>query len=173
MSDISQHLAYLHTSTIFWVSVILTALRLALIRQSSPIARAVVDIVDAALFAGVVMFLIVLPFVVKSFWIPSGSMRPTLIDDDRILVNKLVYRFDMPHHDDVAVFVAPEAALNKAAEHPDPTGEPTDYIKRVIGLPGDVIDVHEGFIRIGPAGQEQIRTHREVRIQLGVQDDEH
>ena len=62
------------------------------------------------------------------------SMRPTIMPGDRALVSKLAYRFDEPERGDVIVFHSPT--------------EQADYIKRVIGVPGDEIDVHDGVVRV-------------------------
>lgn len=68
-------------------------------------------------------------YVVQTFFIPSGSMEPTLLVGDRILVSKLSVTFGTIHRGDIVVFKAPPA------EH---CGEVvTDLVKRVIGLPGD------------------------------------
>jgi len=91
-----------------------------------------------SLFPVILIVLILRSFLIEPFRIPSGSMMPTLLDGDFILVNKFTYGvrlpvinkkvFDIgePHRGDVAVFRYPK----------DPT---VDYIKRVIGLPGDKI----------------------------------
>lgn len=101
--------------------------------------RALSDLLEAILIAITLVFLLLRPFVVQSFFIPSSSMRPTLREGDHILVNKGVYRFGAVKHGEVIVFRAP------------PTADPNekDFIKRVIGLPGDVIEVREGYIQIG------------------------
>lgn len=170
MTDLSQRLADIHTSAIMYFVIVLTIVRLLLVKRQNSLARAIVEIADAALFASVLMFMIVLPFVVKSFYIPSGSMRPTLIDDDHILVNKFLYRLHTPSHQDVVVFTAPPEALASAGEKADPDGAPTDYIKRLIGLPGDIIEVHAGVIKVGPPNGQQIKTHDDVREALQILD---
>ena len=68
-------------------------------------------------------------FVVQTFFIPSQSMEHTLNIDDRVLVNKLVYDFREPHRGEVIVFVSPLSWRS------DPTEK--DFIKRVVGVPGD------------------------------------
>ncbi|MBI2168442.1 MAG: signal peptidase I [Actinobacteria bacterium] len=78
-------------------------------------------------------------FVVQSFYIPSESMEPTLLRQDRVLVNKLAYRFGDPGRGDVVVFEAPPGQGSP---------EVKDLIKRVIGLPGDTIEGREGRIYI-------------------------
>lgn len=70
-------------------------------------------------------------WVVQAFYIPSGSMIPTLQVGDRILVDKLSYDFHSVHRGDMVVFRRP------ARDHVDPNIE--DLVKRVVGLPGDVI----------------------------------
>ncbi len=75
----------------------------------------------------VLMFLII-RFAVQNFNIDGMSMEPNLHNKELILVDKWTYLFHPPERGDVIVFVAP----------PDPT---QDYIKRVIGLPGDVITI--------------------------------
>jgi signal peptidase I len=79
----------------------------------------------------VVVFLILYRFLFQLFFIPSGSMIPTLAVQDRIVVNRWVYHLHPPHRGDVVVFHAPPAASE----------EPADFIKRVVGLPGETISV--------------------------------
>ena len=79
-----------------------------------------------------VLALAVRTFVIQTFYIPSGSMEPTLNVGDRILVFKLAYDFSSPAIGDVIVFKAPPT------EH---CGDPsvTDLVKRIVGLPGETI----------------------------------
>src|SRR5688500_12191811 len=65
------------------------------------------EFVDAALAAAVVVFMIVRPWLYQAYYIPSESMRPTLTQSDRILVNKLVYRLRKPHREEIVVFRPP------------------------------------------------------------------
>jgi signal peptidase I len=67
-------------------------------------------------------------------------MEPTLSSgppNDRILVNKFLYRFRAPRRQDIVVFIAPERVTG---------GERKDYLKRLIGLPGDLIEIHDGAV---------------------------
>ncbi len=80
--------------------------------------------------AAIVVAILVRTFVVQTYYVPSGSMEHTLEINDRVLVNKLVYDFHDPHHDDVIVFNSPVEWRQS-----DPTA--TVFVKRVIGLPGD------------------------------------
>lgn len=81
-------------------------------------------------------------FVVQPFVIPSGSMEPTLEIDDRVLVNKFVYRFWAPRPGDVVVFLSPES-------------NQVDYIKRVVAVAGQTVEVKDGVVYVdGKARRE-------------------
>ncbi len=79
-------------------------------------------------------------FVAEARWIPSGSMRPTLIENDRLIVDKVTYRFGLPQRGDIVVF-NPTDRL-KAQDFKDA------FIKRVIGLPGEEVQVNGGRVYI-------------------------
>ncbi len=80
-----------------------------------------------------VLALLVRAFIVQAFKIPTGSMRPTLIEGDRIFVNKFIYRFRAPKTGEVIVFKAPE--------------EPgKDFIKRLIARGDQTVEIKEGKI---------------------------
>ncbi|MFH1782367.1 MAG: signal peptidase I [Candidatus Omnitrophota bacterium] len=96
----------------------------------------------------VILALIIRAFVVQAFKIPTGSMRPTLIEGDRILVNKFIYRFKEPERGDVMVFVAPE-------------DKKKDFIKRVVGLPGENVKISNGTILINDRAVEKNSVIRE------------
>ncbi|MFG2644661.1 signal peptidase I [Streptomyces sp. NPDC048370] len=100
----------------------------------------------------VVFVLLLSHFVLQPFLIPSSSMEPTLQVGDRILVNKLAYRFgDQPRRGDVVVFDGTGSFVRQAPEENPVTGllhgaaaalglaEPaeTDFVKRVVGVGGD------------------------------------
>jgi len=78
-------------------------------------------------------------FFVAAFYIPSESMVPTLVKNDRVLVNKLSYKLHDVHRGDVVVFKAPPGAA---------TAEVKDLIKRVVGLSGETIEGRNGGILI-------------------------
>ena len=88
-----------------------------------------------SLAIALILALIIRAFVVQSFHIPSGSMIPTLLVGDFILVDKITYHFRKPDRGDVVVFHFP---LN----------EDIYYIKRIIGVPGDKIQVIDGKLYI-------------------------
>lgn len=82
-----------------------------------------------------ILAMILRTFVIEGRIIPSGSMLPTLQLQDRVMVNKFIYRFKEPKRGDVIVFAPPDVLNSK-----------DDYIKRVIGLPGDKIEVKDGKV---------------------------
>jgi len=102
-----------------------------------------------------VLALLIKSLLVQAFFIPSESMEQTLFPGDRVLVNKVVYHLHPPHRSDVIVFEnphpTPEPARNPVAGFANwvsrglgfsqPPDE--DFIKRVIGLPGDTVTVKE------------------------------
>lgn len=100
-----------------------------------------------SILVALVLALVIRHFVIQAFKIPTGSMRMTLIEGDRILVNKFIYGAKIPFTDlrlpalrqpkrgDVVVFVYPE----------DPK---KDFIKRLVGLPGETVEIKKGNIYI-------------------------
>lgn len=116
-------------------------------------------------------------FVAEARFIPSGSMLPTLEIDDRLIVEKMTYRFRDPVRGDIIVFHPPDCAvkgqlsfdgsaavaLENAA---DPEAERARlierakrdaFIKRIVGLPGETVEVHDGHVYID--GQKLVETY--------------
>lgn len=120
-------------------------------------------------FPVILIVLLLRSFVVEPFRIPSNSMMPTLLTGDFILVNKFAYGLRLPvlntkivpigepAHGDVVVFKYPQDGK-------------TDYIKRVIGLPGDEIWYQNKtvFINGQPQGQIPIGTYTGVASGAGM-----
>ena len=124
------------------VLLVLAQLRLALSRErweDERLQNFLMEGCDSLMIALALVFFLIRPFVVHAFLIPSGSMEPSLLIGDRLLVNKFVYHLRPPHRQEIVVFKAPELALQKSGK-PDQT----DYIKRLIGLPGDLVRVEQG-----------------------------
>ncbi|MCU4184668.1 signal peptidase I [Acidiferrimicrobium sp. IK] len=84
----------------------------------------------AIIAVAVVLTLVVRAFVFEAYFIPSGSMEPTLKPGNRVLVDKLSYDLHSVHRGDIVVFSRPPTETNASIK---------DLIKRVIGLPGDTI----------------------------------
>jgi signal peptidase I len=85
-------------------------------------------------------------FVAEARYIPSGSMLPTLQINDRLIVDKVAYRFSNPQRGDIVVFDLTENLKKQLQREND--SEKTAFIKRVIGLPGDRVDVKEGRVYV-------------------------
>lgn len=94
------------------------------------------DIVETLVWA-IVIALILRTFIVQAFWIPSGSMIPTLEPGDRVLVLKFWYSLPNVEYTrgDIVVFRYPV----------DPQ---RDFVKRLIGLPGDTVEITNGRVYI-------------------------
>jgi signal peptidase I len=98
------------------------------------------DLLLQLLLCLALVFGVVKPFVAEAFYIPSPSMVPTLEIGDRVLVNKFIYRFSDPQRGDIIVF-------RSEAEGG------VDLIKRVVGLPGDKVELLHGQVFLN--GQRQ------------------
>jgi len=93
-----------------------------------------------AFLLAIALALVIRTFVVQAFKIPSGSMIPTLSIGDHILVNKFVYGVKLPFTDWIVVPISvPQRGDIIVFKYPE--DETKDYIKRVIGTPGDVVEV--------------------------------
>ena len=92
------------------------------------------EYLDAFIVAGLAA-LFLITFVIRTFYIPTGSMVPTLQQNDVLLVNEFEYRMHAPQRGDIVVFKPPIAS-------------PTDFIKRVIAVPGDTLRVSDGVVYV-------------------------
>ena len=93
-----------------------------------------------AIIAGALLVaLVIKALLIQAFYIPSESMVPTLKIGDRVLVNKVSYRMHDIHRGDIVVFERPNGETDPRIK---------DLIKRVIGLPGDVIEARDGKVLI-------------------------
>ncbi len=100
-----------------------------------------------ALFSAVLIALFVRTFVVEAFKIPSKSMVPTLMVGDHIFVNKFAYGIRIPLWGKwIAHFRNPERGQVVVFVYP--RDESMDFIKRVVGLPGDKISIHGSDLMI-------------------------
>ena len=140
--------------------------------SAEPAQKSVTREYGEAMIIALVLAIFIRTFFIQAYKIPSGSMEPTLLIGDHILVNKIVYGLRMPdsifglqipgvplgkyvfhlepvHRGDVVVFVFP----------PDPT---KDFIKRVIGVGGDTIAVKNGVVWLNGSPMDDPHAHREV-----------
>ncbi len=90
-----------------------------------------------------VVAVVVRSFVFQTFFIPSGSMEPTLQIGDRIVVDKVAFHLHPVERGDIVVFRRPPKEASLCAPP-----EVTDLVKRVIGLPTETISAHGGQVYI-------------------------
>lgn len=129
--------------------------------------------------AAVLIALLIKTFLLQAFYIPSGSMQPTLRKGDRVLVEKVAYRFDDPERGDVIVF---ERAVSSSALEPAerglwgrvvdsvralfgwPTGGRRDFIKRVVAVAGDTVEARGGdlYVNGDPVAEPYLGTRTQT-----------
>ena len=102
--------------------------------------------IEPFLIAAVVA-LFIRQFVVEAFKIPSGSMIPTLDIGDHLLVNKFIYGPRIPFTD-LRIFTWKEPKRGEIIVFKYPDDEAKNFIKRVVGLPGDKIEIKKGILLI-------------------------
>ena len=110
------------------------------LRESRPKTTSVIDWVET-LIGALIVALILRQFIVQSSLVFSGSMIPTLKSAtqtsfaDRLIVNKLVYHFNQPERGDIVLFNSPY-------------NDGKQYVKRLIGLPGETVESRRGMVYI-------------------------
>ncbi len=111
-----------------------------------------------AIAVAIILALFIRTFVVQAFKIPSGSMMPTLLIGDHILVNKFIYGIKVPFWDKVVIPIKdPQRDDIVVFKYPlDPS---KDYIKRVIGVAGDVVESRNKKLYV---------NHQRVEMPYGV-----
>lgn len=88
-----------------------------------------------SIIVAVALAMFIRTFIVELYVVDGPSMRPTLESEERLVVNKFIYRFRPPEKGEVLVFQYPR----------DPS---RDFIKRVIATPGDTIEIREGRVLV-------------------------
>ena len=128
-------------------------------RQEPPIPerkvreKSVIRQYTEAFLIAILLALVIRTFVVQAFKIPSGSMLPTLQIGDHLLVNKFLYWFTDPQRGDIIVFKFPQ-------------DEGRDFIKRVIALPGDKVEVRGKRVYVNDKPvQEPYAVHLDPSMQ--------
>tara|TARA_Y100001968_G_scaffold331773_1_gene387608 strand:- start:6395 stop:6973 length:579 start_codon:yes stop_codon:yes gene_type:complete len=114
----------------------------------------------------VIIALIIRWQVIEPRWIPSGSMLPTLQIKDKILVEKLTTTLNFSNNlkglkDQIIIFNAPEILINSGYE------SNTALIKRVIGIPGDKIEIKEGTLYVNDILQNKYPSDENINYTIG------
>jgi len=109
------------------------------------------------LSVSVVIAIIVILFLYQPVKVEGTSMTPSLVNDERIFINKFVYRFGISDivRGDTIVFWAPEDSTKS-------------YIKRVIGVPGDVVEIVDGTVILNGQRQEEPYIRDEYRDRISM-----
>jgi signal peptidase I len=117
-----------------------------------------------ALAIALILAFVIRSFVVQAFKIPSGSMLPTLQIGDHLLVNKFIYGIKLPFTEITLVPVS-EPKSGDIIVFKFPEDESKDFIKRVIGVPGDIIRIEDKQVyRNGQALPEPYIQHSAPQI---------
>jgi signal peptidase I len=115
------------------------------------------ELTDALIVAGLIA-LFLTTFVIRTYYIPSVSMVPTLQLRDVLLVDEIAYRLRSPRDEDVALF-----------RPPVPSGG-SDFVKRVIGVPGDRITISDGVVYRNGAALQEPYENEPPRYDLAIKD---
>jgi signal peptidase I len=127
------------------------------VNEAPPRRRSFLAELPGLLLTALAIAVVIKTFLIQPFWIPSESMLPTIEVNDRVMVNKLAYQWGEPQRGDVVVFrdpreeeveeSIPEAVIRSVLEAVGiRTRGHEDLIKRVIGLPGETIEVADNQI---------------------------
>jgi signal peptidase I len=105
----------------------------------------------AYILVGALVIFLIFQFTLQNSIVDGTSMDPNLKDKDRLLVSKVSYVFSEPKRGDIVIF-------------PSPYGDGREFIKRVIGLPGDTVQIVSGQVRInGTALDEPYLVNKDTR----------
>ena len=104
------------------------------VTKSQKIKKELIDIIKTIIIAIIVAFVIT-HFIIVNAVVPTGSMKNTIMPNDRLVAFRLLYLFSDPERYDIIVFKAPD-------------DESTLYVKRIIGLPGEKVNIIDGKVFI-------------------------
>ena len=178
----TEWLANLSIGYVVIAAFILTLLRLILVPSRGALARSVAELVESLIIAGVLVFLVIRPFFLQAFFIPSESMEPTLMGHnagisqtgeeykdtihDHIFVNKMVYRLREPRRGEIIVFKA-EKKADKTAELMGRQPVENVLIKRLVAVPGDTLEVkpdETGKMRVYLNGRPLVERYTKAEM---------
>jgi len=99
------------------------------------------ELLETVISAGIIAFIII-TFIGQVTVVRGASMEPTLHDRERLIANKISYRFELPERNEIIIFRPP-------------IGIKRNYIKRIIGIPGDKIEIVDGKIYVNDQALEE------------------
>ena len=159
-------IANLSLGYILLTAFILTIVRISLAPIKSSLAKSLAELSESFVLAGILVFLIIRPFLLQAFYIPTESMETTLMGHDEgrsttgdiykdtvhdhLFVDKLSFNLRSPRRGEIIVFRAPKRA--------DAEGGYTHeniLIKRLISAPGDTIEVRDGEVYVNGVQQNE------------------
>ena len=111
--------------------------------EETTVLKEIISWVETIVFAIVFAFIIT-TFIIVNAKVPSASMENTVMTGDRLIANRLSYIFSKPQRYDIVVFKFPD-------------DESKLYIKRIIGLPGETIEIRDGLVYVD-GSDEPLRT---------------
>lgn len=105
-------------------------------------------------------------YIAQPFSISGSSMEPTFLDKEYLIVNELTYQFSSPKRGDVVIFRHPTPACNEHVQSSYVNriffqGTCSNYIKRVIGVPGETVTIRDGKITVKPESGAEMTLREE------------
>lgn len=146
--------------------------------EPRPKKRSFLGELPGLLLTALAIAVVIKTFLIQPFWIPSESMLPTIEVNDRVMVNKLAYRWGEPQRGDIVVFrdprepdleeSIPEAVIRSVMEAVGVrTRGNDDLIKRVIGLPGETVEIFDNQIHIDGVALDEPYLEEDVMADEG------
>jgi len=143
--------------------------------EKSDAARAFWKELPVLVVVALVVAVLIKTFLVQAFFIPSASMRDTLLEGDRVMVNKLAFRFGEPGRGDVVVFDSPleepsdgenflGAVMRNVGESLGLSTPDTALIKRVIAIGGDTIEIRGNAVFVNGDAVDESYLTRTVQM---------
>ena len=118
-----------------------------------------------AIIIAILLALFIRTFIIQAFKIPSGSMKPTLLVGDHLLVNKFIYGIRIPFLDKYLIqFKKPERG--DVVVFKFPKDESLDFIKRVIGVEGDTIQIKDKQLYVNNKKVKEQLLDEKIKNQL-------
>jgi len=107
--------------------------------NSNPVLKEILSWVEIIIIATVIAF-VLNTIIIANSRVPSGSMEPTIMTNDRVIGSRLLYNFKDPVRGDAIIFRWPD-------------DESTYFVKRIVGLPGDTVDIHDGHVYLNGSSE--------------------